>query len=369
MEFVQAIKRAMQLSRKGDKIAVLPPHGGLPSRIAVVKPGLWISILIDTEIESPGFAITVADLQGALKGSKPLSWILHRTLGIPIKLAFTSVLAQQQVPVVPLTQLNEWAPPFPATELKPFEGVEHILSVLHATVEDELRPEFGCVALASDGTYAGDEAQLTRAPPVKCAGLGLGLGPAMLVQADAFQKWPTWGHFYAYHANQRLYFWNGDELRVVALPQLTWWPAALAHGLLEAPKSCAVFHVPRSALIEPFKVAKRIAERRLVAIGYSRTPAEHRVWMRIGEIVTWLPKSYSAFYASDLPSHQVVLDGCRLLEILKALEGDEVQLELPDNPRSPVRFARLVPPIASCHAFEGTTVEALWPLLDHEKGP
>lgn len=342
------------IGRKGEVVAVLPAYGGLQPRACIKKPGLWVSVLIDEHVDAPGFQMDVGVLQEALK-AKPSSYVLERTIGIPLALQILGAAGNTtQVGVTPLMQFADWAPPWPETQLSGPVSFDPVLEVLHAATDDPLRPELGCVSIGQGLAYAGDEAQFARAI---APGLGMDL---QLVPTSAFQKWPALpvGVQYCFTHSQvtgsRAYFRIGDELRIAAIPSTHFWSRDVVDSVAQSAGRTVFFDLHRHYLLAPFKAAKRIAERRLVALGYSAGMP----WIRIGETVTSFEshlQTYSILNAEDLKTignWQVVLDGNRLLDLLKGIAADTVRVEInPINPRAAVCFGHV------------GYIEALFPLL------
>lgn len=321
MKLLDALKRATSLERKGGFVALLPPRAGLPSRAAVKSKGLWVSWILDEPIDPPGAVFEVGALQQALKYG-PHTWSLLRVLALPQMLEVTNAKGPTSVPATPCMAPDDWLPPFPITQCAAVSGpiFEYVAQLLHLAQDDTLRPEFGCVCFDQTGAYAGDEAQFAGTTEQLT-----GVTGCVLIPAPVFRKWPG-GQVHWWASHDRVYFQIGAELRVADLPRLKGWVAPRD----ATPSPSAVYMtIPLKQFLAPYKEAKKIADRRLVALGTSKWGA----WLRIGESISQISPTSAG------PTWQVVLDGTRLLEVLRAWPLPDVTVYFdPMNPRAPVVF-------------------------------
>lgn len=300
-----ALKKAASLVRKGERIAIIPSHGGLGTRVAVRLEGLAVSWLTIEQIEMPGAVMEAGDVKAVLR-AKALGFKINRTLNLPSSLQIDYPLGPAYVPTLPLMNPTEWVPPFPLTELIPSEiNMEAVQQLLHCEARDDLRPELNCVCFGPSATYAGDESQFARAPTA----LG---SSTLLLRCSSLQKWPE-GPVSYFVTHDKVYFRIGAELRIIDRPNLSWWPIAEVGSILDA-TVMQVAIVPKKAFLEPFKIAKKIADRRMVVLGAS---VEEGLWLGLGTLK--IPLNVQA----NIPFHSI-LDGNRLLDMLKSINGDTV---------------------------------------------
>lgn len=340
MEMLAALKRAASLAKKGEMIAIMPPVGGLPSKVAVKKAGWWVSWLLDEEVAFPGLLIEVGALRDVVKGRGLSMVVIQRHNDLPMRLEVQHYLGEYgYAGCTPMLQMAEWFPPYPLTELKPYPSASDLnpekmlAKMLHAVQSDPIRPELSCLCFAFTGVYAGDEAQFARGDIYL-----LGVAPAdpCLVPADAFDKWPE-EPFQYFLTSERIYFRLGDELRVADRHPSRWWPVdPVEHALQAVPEMW--IDGSRKALVDCFKGARKLSDRRLVALG---TEGGH-LWMEVaGERTVILASSTHSFFSASafIEKWRVVLDGNRLLDVLKALDETDVRIAFNAfDPRAPVRF-------------------------------
>lgn len=329
MQMIQALKKAASLGRKGDYVAIMPPTGGLPSKVVVKLPEARVAWLVEDVIESPGAVVEVGALRDGTSGKGTAFSTIARTINIPTCLVFHKGTTAHMTPCTPLLQLAEWFPPWPMGEgvewqaASPYEA-DLLNAALYPAVGDELRPEMGCVTLTAGESYVSTEVQQAL------ANVPWSVDAPVKIPVSGFHKWPP-GDVQAYFDAQKAYFTIGDELRAIRR-NVSDWSSPLLHtyrpSRLEASMSL-------KALRAPFKEAKKITDRRMIALGIQNGA----FWIQVGEGLHTIPAMIASTSSTPSLTAQAVLDGNLFLDMLKSWPCPEISVGLdPANDRAPVSF-------------------------------
>lgn len=342
MLLLDALRRATSMTRKGDRIALIPASGGLPPHVAIKTPGLSVAWLIDIDLKTSAMTFETSDLQLFFKQVKPNlhhDAVIMGLNGQPISLN----AGGHFVPATPLIHAGPYFHPFPMTELKLALKMESVLRVLHAAPGDDLRPVFDTVRVESLLAFCGSSTHLALAKQEQPSNSKPGNFPVRL-----FWKWPSGGLTARYvRMNKQIYMGIGDELRVVPEIEGVGWDLPTVDEKLEIMNGGLVLDVEKKALLEPFKTAKKISERRVLVLGISHA----QPWVRFGGEGGAFPIPGVVHDVTRL--WQCAFDGDQFLDVVKATTGDMIRIIWNPFVWAPLGFI-----FSDCSACD-----LLWPLI------
>lgn len=316
------------MEKKGNFIALVPPYGGLPSRVAVKneKEHFYVSWLIDETIESPGAKIECSEVQTICR-LKPTEIVINRTTSLPVSISSNKGGdTLRQSPVTPLLNPSEWCPPTPTQQMDhhPSININKIEQLLHLIPNDPLRPGCNFINFQPNHIYAGDEVNFAR--------LEMKTDLSVAVPPILFQKLPKVKLINILVTHERLYLaLDSEEIRVVNV-------RPVVSKLIEAMESCLFYPInlldfdDLKSFLTPFKIASKLSDRRMV--DFSKDDSS--INLTINGVTSKIP--FVSSHINSESSDPIKLDGNRLLKLLKNWEGKDISIYYGLSSRSTLLF-------------------------------